>query len=265
MKVLILCGGMGTRLREETEWQPKPMVEIGGKPILWHVMKHYACFGYKDFVLALGYRGDIVRRYFIDYHLMTRDVTLQLGKRDEVLLHGDEPEEDWHVTLADTGQNACKGARIKRVQAHIEAGLEDDAFMLTYADGVSTVDLDALLAFHRSHGRLATVTGVAPTMRFGGIEVREDGTASFTEKSAGGTAWVNGGYYVLERKVFDYLQADDACEFERGALERLSREGQLMMYPHDGFWHCMDDKRDLASLNRLWDLGERPWALWETR
>ena len=264
MKVLILCGGVGTRLKEETEFRPKPMVTIGPQPILWHIMKHYAHYGHREFVLALGYKGDMIKQYFIHYRLITHDFTVDLSNDNQAILHHSAgPDDDWKVTLVDTGPDSLKGARIKRVQRYIEDELDDDLFLMTYGDGVSTVNLDDLLAYHKSHGCLATVTGVVPSMRFGEIRARDDGTVDFGEKKAGGAALVNGGYYVLNRKIFDYLDDNDACDFEIGPLEILAREHQLMMYRHEGFWHCMDNIRDMEALNGMWAAGKCPWVVWK--
>ncbi|MBN2308483.1 MAG: glucose-1-phosphate cytidylyltransferase [Candidatus Hydrogenedentes bacterium] len=264
MKVLILCGGIGTRLKEETEFKPKPMVNIGERPILWHIMKHYAHFGHNQFVLALGYKGEMIKQYFIHHQLLTSDFTIDLARDSEVTIHRSENGiEDWRITLVDTGLNALKGARIKRAQRFIEDGNEDDVFLMTYGDGVSTVNLDDLLAYHRSHGRLATVTGVIPSMRFGEIRATDDGTVDFEEKGMGGAAMVNGGYYVLSRKVFDYLEDADSCDFEMGPLEILAKQGELKMYRHEGFWHCMDNIRDMEALNGMWYSGTTPWVVWK--
>ena len=261
MRVLVLCGGIGTRMKEETEFKPKPMVPIGERPILWHIMKHYAHFGHQEFVLALGYRGEMIKEYFLNYEYMQHDITLYLGpRRKDVRIHDDAPlDQEWTVTLSDTGQKALKGARIKRCQHYLQHGCDDDTFLMTYGDGVANVDLDDLIAFHRSHGKLMTVTGVIPTMRFGELKTRDDGAVDFSEKAVPGAAKVNGGYYVISHKVFDLLTDDDDCDFEIGPMEQIAAEGELMMYHHHGFWHCMDTLRDVEALNQMWEKGEQPW------
>lgn len=259
MRVVILCGGIGQRLKEQTEFRPKPMIKVGEQPIIWHIMKHYAHYGHKDFVLALGYLGEMLKEYFYHYKVMTRDFTVFLGRDDKVKVHAKEGIEDWTVTLVDTGRNALKGARIKRLEPH----LPDETFMLTYGDGVSNLDLNNLLEFHRNHGCIATVTGVIPSMRFGEVRARTDGSVDFREKNTGGAAMVNGGYYVLHRKIFDYLEDRDDCDFEIGPLELLAEKRELMMYRHEGFWHCMDNIRDMDALNQMWASGKPPWKLWD--
>jgi glucose-1-phosphate cytidylyltransferase len=257
MKVVILCGGLGTRLRDETEFRPKPMVDVAGRPLLWHIMKIYARFGHDEFVLALGYKGEVIKQYFLEYEAWTRDVTVRLGGDPRVTFHGAEPER-WTVTLADTGAAAMTGTRVKRVQRYVP----DETFMLTYGDGVADIDLERLLQFHRRHRRLATVTGVRPASRFG--ELVTDGTrvVEFSEKpsiSQGG--YINGGFFVFDRGVFDYLSDDDGCVLEREPLERLAKDHQLEMYPHDGYWQCMDTPRDLQHLHEAWQRGA-PWKVW---
>lgn len=257
MKVVILCGGMGTRMREETEFRPKPMVTIGGRPVLWHIMKTYAHYGFTEFVLCLGYRGDVIKEYFLNYEAMNADFTISLGKRD-IESHGSHSERDFRVTLADTGLSAMTGARVKRIQRYV-AG---DTFMVTYGDGLADIDLAALLDFHRAHGRLATVSTTAPTSRFGVLETNSSGqVTSFAEKPklAGR---VNAGFFVFERGVFDYLSTDDACVLEREPLERLALDGQLMSFQHDRFFFAMDTYREYQLLNELWASGQAPWQVW---
>ncbi len=261
MKVVLLCGGMGTRMKEQTEFRPKPMVTIGEYPILWHIMKHYAFYRHKDFVLALGYKGEMIKDYFLNYHLMAHDATVDLGKGGSVEVHdGLNPLDDWRVTLVSTGLHALKGARIKRLERHIPE--EDEFFLMTYGDGVCDIDLDELLAFHNSHGKMITVTGVIPSMRFGEIRSRDDGTVEFREKDRGRAAMINGGYYVVSRKIFDYLEDRDEQDFEYGPLELLSDRGEVRMKRHETFWHCMDHLRDAEVLNKMWDSGEAPWKIW---
>jgi len=255
MKVVILCGGLGSRLAEETEVRPKPMVEIGGRPLLWHIMKHYGHFGFNDFFIALGYKGEVIKRYFLDYHMLTGDMTLCLSTGKLERHAGDI--ENWTVHLADTGMSSMTGGRLKR----LEPSLRDETFMLTYGDGVSDIDLTALLAFHRAQGCLATVTAVRPPARFGGVVLDGDRVAEFTEKPQIGEGWINGGFMVLEPEVFRYLEGD-AAVLEFDALERLAADGQLAAYRHDRFWQCMDTLRDKRVLERYWDGGAAPWKLW---
>jgi glucose-1-phosphate cytidylyltransferase len=257
MKLMILCGGQGTRLREETEYRPKPLVEVGGRPILWHIMKLYAHYGLRDFVLCLGYRGNMIKEYFLDYEAMNSDFTISLGKQHTVLHHDIHEEQDFRVTLADTGLEAMTGGRVARAARFIK----DDTFMVTYGDGLSNVDIKKLLAFHESHGKLATVTTVRPTSRFGMLNCTSDNhVTSFTEKPLL-DGWASAGYFVFSRKIFDYLGGDD-CILEREPLERLANEGQLMSYKHDGFFFAMDTYREYVSLNEMWARGDAPWKVW---
>jgi len=256
MKVVILAGGLGTRLAEETEARPKPMVEIGGRPILWHIMKHYAHYDFKEFFIALGYKGEVIKRYFLDYYMLDGSTTINLSDGD-VEAHGRECE-DWIVHLMDTGLHTLTGGRVKRLQPW----LKDETFMVTYGDGVSDVDLHGLLRFHRSHGRLATVTAVRPPARFGGLIFDGELVAEFTEKPQIGEGWINGGFLVLEPGVFDYLKGDD-ISLETDTLQRLAAEGQLAAYRHDRFWQCMDTLRDVRLLESLWQSGKPPWKAWD--
>jgi glucose-1-phosphate cytidylyltransferase len=256
MKVGILAGGVGSRLSEETSLVPKPLVEIGGRPILWHIMMHYAHHGFREFAIALGYKGALLKRYIVDYASLNNDLTVDLGS-GRLDLHR-TPEQDWLVHLVDTGQKTATGGRIKRLAPH----LGDGTFMLTWGDGVSTVDLQDLLAFHRSHGKLATVTAVRPPARFGRLELDGDVVREFSEKPQLGEGWINGAFFVLEPGVFDYID-DDRTQWEREPMERLAKDGQLMAYRHTGFWQCMDTLRDKARLERLWESGEAPWKLWK--
>ena len=255
MKVAILAGGLGSRLAEETEVRPKPMVEIGSMPILWHILKYYGHFGYDDFVIALGYKGEVIKKYVVDYASLTGDLTVGLA-RGEVRAHEVE-RDDWTVTLVDTGQSTATGGRVKRLKDH----LGDATFMLTWGDGVSTVDLDELLAFHRSHGRLATVTAVRPPARFGHLQLDGDRITEFSEKPQVGEGWINGAFFVLEPGVLDYIEGDDT-QFEREPLEQLAKEGQLMAFKHHGFWQCMDTIRDRKLLEALWATNP-PWKVWK--
>jgi glucose-1-phosphate cytidylyltransferase len=259
MKVVILCGGLGTRLREETEFRPKPMVNIGSRPILWHIIKYYAQFGYKDFVLALGYKGEMIKNYFCHYELMNNDVTIELGQPESMRIHHAHDEAGWKITLADTGEKSLKGARLKKVEQYIS----DDTFMMTYGDGIADVDINSLLAFHKAHGKLVTVTGVNPASRFGELKTDGDRVVSFTEKPQNGEGLINGGYFVFNRSILDYLSVDDLCDLEVGPLEQIAKEGQLMVFVHRGFWACMDTLRDMEYLNKLWDDGQAKWKTWE--
>lgn len=256
MKVVILAGGLGTRLSEETEVKPKPMVEIGGRPIIWHIMKHYAHHGFKEFFIALGYRGEVIKRYFLDYYSLNGSMTLDLSSGN-VQVH-DRECEDWIVHLMDTGQEAYTGGRVKR----LESWLRDGTFMVTYGDGVSDIDLQDLLRFHRSHNRIATVTAVRPPARFGGLVFDDDLAVGFTEKPQIGEGWINGGFLVCEPGTFDYLEGDHSS-LEADALERLAADHQLSAYPHGGFWQCMDTLRDKRLLENLWQEGRAPWKTWE--
>ena len=256
MKVAILAGGMGTRIAEETDIKPKPMVEIGGKPILWHILQHYAHFGHTEFVVALGYRGDYIKRYMIDYGLSECDLTVDMNSGD-VLRHGNR-HPDWTVDLVDTGLPTMTGGRIKRLQPYID----DSTFMLTWGDGVSDVDLHKLLAFHKSHGKLATVTAVRPPARFGCMVFEGDRVKEFSEKPQASEGWINGAFFVLQREIFDYIEGDDTA-WEKEPMERLARDGQLMAYRHEGFWQCMDTLRDKRLLESLWESGKAPWASWK--
>jgi glucose-1-phosphate cytidylyltransferase len=258
MQVVILCGGLGTRLREETEFRPKPMVNIGPRPVLWHIMKRYAAYGHTEFVLCLGYKGEIIKEYFYNYEIMNNDFTMELGKRDSYLLHQCHDEAGWKVTMADTGEKALKGARIKKIERHIVG----DEFLMTYGDGVADIDLDALLAFHRGHKKLITLTGVNPASRFGEMKLSGDRVVSFREKPDKANTYISGGFFVVNRALFDRLTTDDSCDFEVGPLEQIAREGQLMIYKHPGSWACMDTLRDADFLNGLWNSGKAFWKKW---
>lgn len=258
IKVVILCGGAGTRLREETEFRPKPMVNIGTRPILWHIMKYYAQFKCREFVLALGYKGDMIKNYFCHYELMNNDVTIELGQPENIHIHHSHDEAGWKITLADTGEKSLKGSRLKKVERYITG----NTFMMTYGDGIADVDINALLAFHRAHGKMVTVTGINLTSRFGELKVAGDHVESFSEKPQHGDGLINGGFFVFNRDIFQYLTADDGCDLEIGALEQIANEGQLMVYKHRGFWACMDTLRDMEYLNRLWDSGQAHWKIW---
>jgi glucose-1-phosphate cytidylyltransferase len=257
MKVAILAGGVGTRLAEETEVRPKPMVEIGGKPILWHIMQHYAWYGFREFAIALGYKGDYIKKYLVDYCSLNRNLTVHLGNGRVDLHASGSASPDWTVHAIDTGQTTNTGGRIKR----LAPWLRDGTFMLTWGDGVSDVDLVKLLEFHRAHGKLATVTAVRPTARFGRLELCGHEVMQFTEKPQLGEGWINGAFFVLEPGIFDYIEGDDT-QWERDPMERLAKDGQLMAYLHEGFWQCMDTLRDKKLLNDLWERGNAPWKIW---
>ncbi len=258
MQVVILCGGLGTRLREETEFRPKPMVNIGVRPILWHIMKIYAHYGHKDFILALGYKGDMIKNYFCHYELMNNDVTIELGKPEQVCIHQCHEESGWRITLANTGEKSLKGARLKKVEKYVS----DDIFMLTYGDGLANVDINDLIAFHHRHGKMATLIGINPSSRFGELKVEGDRVAVFNEKEVSGGGLINGGFFVFNRKIFDYITEKDDCDLEIGPLEKIAAQGQLMVYKHEGFWACMDTQRDMEYLNRLWGENKAEWKIW---
>jgi len=255
MKVAILAGGLGTRLAEETEVRPKPMVEIGGRPILWHIMKHYASFGFSEFLVALGYKGEFIKRFFVDYLTMNGSMTVCLS--DGSITRLDESQDDWTVHLIDTGQDTNTGGRVGR----LAPWLRDETFMLTYGDGVANVDLHDLLRFHRGHGKLVTMSAVHPPSRFGGLRFDEAGFAQFTEKPQMGEGWINGGFMVVEPQVLDYIEGD-ATSFEADTLERVADEGQLVAYAHEDFWQCMDTLRDVRYLRSVWESGIAPWVTW---
>jgi glucose-1-phosphate cytidylyltransferase len=259
VKVVILCGGAGTRISGGDRTVKKEMVEIGGQPILWHIMKIFAAYGYRDFVLPLGYRADMIRHYFLNYEVMNRDLSFTLGQPGDPTFHDMNPESDWRITLVDTGLEANKGARIKRMEQHIPTG----PFFVTYGDGVGNVDLDRLLDFHRQHGRLATVTGVQPYYQYGVMSLGEDGRVAGYQQYPRLDHWINAGFMVFERAVFDYLIEDNSVDLESGALTQLAAESQLMMYPHTGFWQSMDTFKDALTLNELWDSRNPPWKVWK--
>lgn len=255
LQAVILCGGLGTRLREETEYRPKPMVEIGSRPILWHILKIFASQGVCDFILCLGYKGEVIRRYFLDYEVMNADITIELGTK-KITVHNHIDERDWRVTLVETGEKAQTGARIARIRRFVG----DRSFFLTYGDGLANVDLNALFQHHRREDRLATVTAVRPwSGRFGELNIHGSRVVTFQEKPLGKKSYINGGFFVFEPGVFEYLSTDDSCVLEREPLERLAAAGQLSAYQHNGFWACMDTYRDYMALNEICERGERPW------
>ncbi len=257
MKVAILAGGRGTRLAEETQSLPKPLVEIGGRPILWHIMRYYNRFGMSEFFVALGYKKDLVTKYFLDLPYDCRSLTVRT-RDGSVAIGRDSEKLDWTVHLVDTGLDTMTGGRIKRLAPY----LGRETFMLTWCDGLSNVDLDALLAFHRRHGRLATVTAVRSPARYGHIQIDDGRVHRFCEKPAEGDGWINGAFFVLEPGVFDFIDGDDT-QWEREPMERLAAAGELMAYRHEGFWQCMDTLKEAQTLRRLWDDSEAPWKIWE--
>lgn len=256
MKVVLLAGGLGTRLTEETEIRPKPMVEIGGRPILWHIMKHYAHYGFQEFLVALGYKGEYIKRYFLDYYTLNGSMTLDLASGEV------QPQvkecENWKLHLLDTGVQTNTGGRLKRLEPY----LGNETFMITYGDGVSNIDLQRLLEFHKSHGKWVTVSAVRPPARFGGLVIEGDLVANFTEKPQAGEGWINGGFLVMEPQVFKYL-TNDSAGLEVELLERLAADGQLAAYRHYDFWQCMDTLRDKYNLENFWQSGNSPWKVWE--
>lgn len=257
MKVVILCGGYGTRIRDVTESLPKPMINIGPYPILWHIMQYYTSFGHKDFVLCLGYKSSAIKDFFINFKVHTSDVTLDLNKPEKTIYHGTQQNLDCRVTLAETGLSAMTGARVKKIAKYVA---DDDTFMLTYGDGVGNVDLDKLLEFHRSHGKILTVTGVRPPGRFGELCASDSGLVTeFNEKPQATGGRISGGFFVCSRKIFDYLPDDDSLVFEQEPMRRLVKDGQMMVFSHDGFWQPMDTYREYSLLNDLYNRGEAPW------
>jgi glucose-1-phosphate cytidylyltransferase len=255
MKVGILAGGLGTRLAEETEVKPKPMVEIGGRPILWHIMKHYLHYGHDEFAIALGYKGEVIKKYMVDYCSLSSNITVDFKTRDIKTHEGELPH--WKVELIDTGFMTATGGRIKRLQPY----LGDDTFMLTWGDGVADVDLNKLLEFHRAHGKLATMTAVRPPARFGHLEINGKQITEFSEKPQTAEGWINGAFFVLEPAIFDYIEGDET-QWEKEPLEGLAKDGQLFAYVHDSFWQCMDTIRDKKLLESLWEGGSAPWKTW---
>lgn len=265
--MVLLCGGLGMRMREETEFKPKPMVEVGGRPILWHIMRHYERYGFQRFIICLGYKGDRIREYFLNYEYMNNDFTIRLppGQR-AVEIHpslggagraanGDSKDTGWEVTLAETGPTAMTGARIKRIERYVQT----DHFLCTYGDGLANVDLDALVSFHRGHGKIATVTGVSPLSRFGTLLTDGEQVTAFAEKPELSDSLVNGGFFVFDRRIFSYLTNDDDCILEHEPFAALARDGQMMTYRHRDYWQCMDTPRDVQQLNDEWQKGEPGW------
>lgn len=259
MKVVILAGGFGTRISEESHLRPKPMIEIGEKPILWHIMKIYSYHGFNEFIICLGYKSHMIKEFFADYYLHTSDVTFDLEK-NEMTVHNNY-SEPWKVTLVDTGLNTLTGGRIKRIKDYLP---DNEPFMLTYGDGVSDVNLKELLEFHKKHGKLATITAVNLSGRFGALGIADDNETinEFAEKTKEDGGWINGGFMVMEPKIIDYIEGDETI-FEKDPLENLAKDGQLKAYKHHGFWQCMDTKRDHDSLEEMWANDEAPWFIWK--
>jgi glucose-1-phosphate cytidylyltransferase len=256
MKAIILAGGLGSRLSEETTLKPKPMVEIGGKPMLWHIMNIFSCYGVDEFIVALGYRGEVIKEYFLNFYALNNNVTVDLATGGNTIHEGRQPR--WKVHLVDTGAQTQTGGRVKRLERWLG---DDETFMLTYGDGVADVDIRALLRFHQAHGKLATVTTVRPPARFGGIVFEGDRVAEFTEKPQTGEGWINGGFFVLDRRVLKYIDGDTTL-WERDPMESLAQDGQLMAYRHAGFWQPMDTLRERKVLEDLWESGKAPWKCW---
>jgi len=256
LKTIILAGGLGTRLAEETVVKPKPMVEVGGKPILWHLMNIYGAHGFHEFIVALGYKGEVIKEYFLNFHALNANLSVDLSTGRHMAQHS--TPTPWNVHLVDTGLNTQTGGRIKRLASWLG---EDDTFFLTYGDGLGDVDLSALLAFHKRHGKLATITAVRPPARFGGLALEGDQVIRFSEKPQTGEGWINGGFFVLDRRVLDYISGD-ATLWELDPLERLAQEGQLQAYRHEGFWQPMDTLREKHLLESLWESGKAPWKVW---
>jgi glucose-1-phosphate cytidylyltransferase len=258
MKVVIFCGGLGTRLREETEYRPKPMVPVGDRPILWHIMKIYAHYGHKDFVLCLGYKGDVIKEYFRNYHWNTSDVTLKLGPKPHIKYHNQHDEEDWSVTLVDTGQATMTGGRLKRVLHHIE----EENFLLTYGDGVSNTNINESIEFHEKNKKIVTITAVQPSGRFGDIDINKNHTVTaFNEKPEKEAGYINGGFFVMSKRIGEYL-TDDQCVLEQQPLNTLAAKGEIGAYLHPGFWQCMDTYREQQLLAGMWNSGAAPWKVW---
>jgi glucose-1-phosphate cytidylyltransferase len=259
VKVVILCGGLGTRLREETEYRPKPLVPIGNRPILWHIMKSYAAYGATEFILALGYKGEMIKDFFLKYETLVSDFTLHLGSKTVTRLNGSPAEADWRISCVDTGDLTQTGGRLKRLQPYLQ---NEATFLLTYGDGVSDVDLGQLVRFHQRSSCAVVLTGVRPVARFGELTVDGDRVAQFFEKPATGEGWINGGYFAMTPRIFDYLDSDQTV-LEREPLERLAADRQLGVFKHEGYWQCMDTYRDMVLLNDQWAAGRAPWKRWD--
>lgn len=258
IKVVILCGGFGTRMREETEFKPKPLVEIGGRPILWHIMKIYSHYGFKDFILCLGYKGEMIKEYFLNYEAMNNDFTISLGNRKPIQFHSGHSEKKWVITLVNTGDRVQTGTRIKRIEKYVDS----DTFMVTYGDGVGNINIKRLLAHHKACKKIGTVTGVHPSSRFGELIIKGKNIAEFSEKPQVKEGFINGGFFVFDKKFFNYLKDNDDCYLEREPMEKLARDKQLSVYLHEGFWQCMDTQREIDILNDMWKREEALWKIW---
>lgn len=258
MKTVILCGGQGTRMREETEYRPKPLVEIGGMPVLWHIMKTYANYDRKDFVLCLGYRGNMIKEYFLNFNAMNSDFTLEIGPQSSLYYESPYEDQDFRVTLANTGNETMTGGRIKKIKKYID----DDVFMLTYGDGLSDININSLIDFHYSHGKIATISTFNPVSRFGMLDIDEGNNVTAFKEKPKDEGWASCGYFVLNRAVFDYIDDSDDCVFEDRPLQRLATENQLVAYKHEGFFYAMDTYREYQYLNELWKTGTAPWKVW---
>jgi glucose-1-phosphate cytidylyltransferase len=257
MKVVILAGGLGSRLSEETALRPKPMVEIGGKPILWHIMNIYAAYGFHEFVIALGYKAEVIKEYFLNFYALNNDISIDLSSGKTVIHDGNQPK--WKIHLVDTGLHTETGGRLKRLTSWFD---KNETFMFTYGDGVADIDLGALLQFHKAHGKSATVTAVRPPARFGRMAIENERVVDFYEKPEEGEGWINGGFFVLNAKVLDYIEGDKIA-WERDPIEKLARDGQMASYLHHGFWSCMDTLREKNMLEELWNSGGAPWRIWD--
>lgn len=257
-KVVILCGGKGIRLAQETEFRPKPLVEIGNRPILWHIMQIYSHYGFKDFILCTGYKGDMIKEYFLNYRAMNSDFTIRIGKKKELTFHDSGNAEDWNITIVDTGLDAMTGARLKKVEQYIDS----DIFMVTYGDGVTDANIKRILEFHKKNDKIATVLGVHPQSRFGELITDGNIVKEFSEKPQVKEAYINGGFFIFKKEFFKYLDANDDCILERVPLEKLALKKQMAIYKHSGFWHCMDTHRDMQLLNEIWQSGNAPWRVW---
>jgi glucose-1-phosphate cytidylyltransferase len=257
MKVVLLAGGFGTRISEESQFKPKPMIEVGGMPILWHIMKEYAYYGFNEFIICAGYKQDYIKKYFADYFLHTSDITFDFTNGNDMIVHH-RSAEPWKVTVVDTGLKTMTGGRIKRIESYVK----NSTFMLTYGDGVSDVPIDKLVEFHRQHGKICTMTAVKPEGRFGILDIEDTTIKSFREKSRNDVGYINGGYMVLEPEIFAYIK-DDSTTFEREPLEDIANEGNLMAFKHNGFWQCMDTLRDREKLEELWNKGQAVWKVWD--
>ncbi|MBM6761412.1 glucose-1-phosphate cytidylyltransferase [Megamonas hypermegale] len=256
MKVVLLAGGLGTRISEESQYKPKPMIEIGGKPILWHIMKEYSNYGYNEFIICAGYKQHLIKNYFANYYLQGSDITFDFSNGNTLKIHNNNVEP-WKVTIVDTGLNTMTGGRIKRIKDYVN----NETFMLTYGDGVCDVNINELEKFHRSHGKICTLTAVKPEGRFGILDLVDNNVMSFREKNKQDVGYINGGYMVLEPEIFEYIDNDNTT-FEKEPLEKIADNGQLMAYKHNGFWQCMDTLRDKIKLEKLWDENKAPWKVW---